>query len=563
LWAAGESQHVAVNHYRTWRAAVEHWPEKHGSEVKPFKRLTYLLDEQGWLFEISNALAKGARSYLDEDGVSGPVMTTGRLERFNRKVGQLTHMHQRNPRAGKNEADWREEELFSDFRERVLYALNVPAEPVVTLEAQIIPEVPVCSCGELLSEPNLQKAIDHQVWDLPLSGARVRLQYQERHYLCPQCAQTSVQSFPRTSGMTPRLLTYLQEQLRGDFNFSTLRRTTGVSKKILETLQENALPVPAQLPENLAALTFKWRRQRRLALFDVTTAAPVTLLAHSDLRQDVTTQELLSFLESPAAGKVKQVWVNDPSWIPSSAARCPEVTFVLDPFSTSQLIKRAATRLQQAFSATLNPGVGRAPIMRKYRSLFIHHPHGDHWRLLDRMDPERHRLYDLRDHLMETYPMVGFGLGRTDSLRLLFDRPMPTTDADLDRWLADTEAEYRQRLQTTTAADQAGLNRAYQALHPLLDHLAPGSRTRQAIVTGARLSPHPVKRQVPKLPKSPGQKKEKAKQQKPAQRQVLNLTSVRRKMQRLSAMSAYQARGELTADWQRLLRATQQWKPHD
>lgn len=559
FWNLDYSQQEAINHYRAWRADVEAWPHQQGSEIKPFRRLTYLLDEQDWLLEVSNALVPETRPTVQGSTKPGRVMTTGRIERFNRQVGLLTHMHQRSPAASKNQKDWHEVEHFMAFRDRVLYSLNVPRQPITTLYARAILDRPThCTCGAALGDAPPLQSRPRRAWDLPLASARVQLHWQCQEFRCPQCNRLIQSDLETEQGMTPRLSDHLCEVLKGDFNLTTLHRATGVSMSLLKDLRKQLVtadPVTISLPRQLAVLTFKWRGSRRLALFDVSNGRAVDLICAQEPYSDIRHSDITQLLTSEQASQVEYVWFHDYFWMPATFPKNRNITFVLDPFSRSLLLKRSLIRLQQAFTATLAPGVARLPWLRRYRTTFLRHPRAYHWRLLDRMEQERDRIYEQRDTLMETQPMVGFGLGRINALRILFEKALPPDDQDLDLWLNQTQLDFEQRLESAAAEQRQHLHKAWQALEPLIQALQPGSQIRQAILVGAQFSPHTVLTVQPRIRLANGKFPPKSKPP-PANKQ--NLATVRREMAHLRSMEAFKAKGDLDSDWSRLRQAVQE-----
>lgn len=551
LWHHQPSQHAAVTHYRKWRAYVAAWPERFGinelkpSRVRPFSTLTHLFDREGWLLEVTNAFADPVMRTTDE-GITwlNGAVSTGRLERINRTAGLLKRLHQRSPRAGGNWMYWQEREFFEAFRERLLYGLNVPPSAVKILHSTRSWTLPTCACGHGLSLPDITARHPRSAWDVPLAGARHHVTWEDWTLHCPACQEVTNLALNAGDGITEDLAGHLHETLRGDYNLTRLQKQTGVSRRVLQTLEAQVpAPEPVPWPEHLAALPFTWRGKRRLALLDVERGTAVTLLAGADLGAHVTPGDLRRALQEPQASHVRKVWVDDPFWIDHGRT---QVTYVLDPFSTSRLLTRALQRLQTAFTRTLSRGVTLTQLMRQYRTTIVRHPDHTHWPTLARQQKARDRILDQRTALKTLYPMLDLGLRAADDLRALIERPEPPGGQDLDQWLGEVNARFEEARRTPKAGREGDADLARKALQPFLDQLQPAHPVRLAVLEGARLSPAPQPKQVINgrvVRKERGQ--------------ALNLTACRREVQALRTLDAFNARGELSQDWARLLRAVQ------
>lgn len=515
--------------FQAWLRTVRKWQGEY--RVKAFGRLITLLDDEGWLLELTNALRPEARPVLEhiqDPGQASKIQarpgvarltSTARVEATNslirRQEGRSPN-HRRVPAKGRDWTGWREEELFERYRARLLYALNTPPPERPTLSSRLLPEV--SPCPDCMAPASAQQArgkgVDRWAWDVPLAHARVQSWWTAQRMQCRACEAHWTLDVSHEGRVTARLHDHLVEALRRDETVHAMQQRTGVSRERLVRLRESLPEVAHEAPANIGALSFLWRGRLRLALFDVVTGRPFELLP------DGSQEALTEWLASAAARPVRHVWVERPDWLP---AEPDGRIWALDPFTAARIFQQAVQALARDITAGMNVSRLRAPPMRRLRRVLTMNAQARRPPLAYRL--EREHLTDLRRRIRREHPEAAHGQTLIALLKWRLRRE--PEEAVIDAWLAEVEGLRR------SARLNPARQRTVRALSLITRHLQPGSVVRAALLAGYRASP----RATPARNEERGER--------------LNLARARRRMKDLRGLRVYRG-----GDWTHLRAVT-------
>lgn len=505
LWDARKDQPSIIREFRTWVRDVAAWRESAQRRIRqerrlhPFRDLIYLLDRETWIIEVTNRNRPEARlvreDLPDPAGVQAPqarpseerFASTGRVEALNRAIRALEQRspnHRRNPFGGADWTMWNEESLFTRYRERLLYALNVPPlrTRTVTRRLEWSPTADA-TCGACAATSGAVVGLTRhtgpkrRAWDVPLAGARVQAEWTAVEDHCPACGAVTRPPDLTDGTVTFELEAYLHAALLGDHTRTGIQVATGVGAGRLRAMEEQIPDTPAgPMPTEIGVLEFRWRRQRRLLITERATGRPVELLSAG--ARDCTPEDLRQWLTQPEQRTVQAVWVEREAWLPTDAEPTGP-RFLMDAYGRGRVIQRAIQALQKDFTNELQVSVRQTPVWRGHRKLLLGNAEPRTWPLLDRVHAAE-RLA-LRGRMLE-HPGLAFGLEMIDLLRQAFGQGVD--HESVTTWLDLLDITTQERLASAPAADRPGIERARRALLRVTEPLKR-SALHDAVLRGA------------------------------------------------------------------------------
>ena len=334
----------------------------------------------------------------------------------------------------------------------------------------------------------------------------------------------------------PGLLIYVRRRLLGDHTLSGLHEATGAPVGLLRRLSLETGDVQAPpLPEAIGVLIFRWRRRQRLLITDIQTGCPVDLLTWED--HDARPEHLHAWLTQPERGGVRQVWVEQPRWLPKGPSSGAGPRYHLDAFERGRVLQRAVQALQRDFTDVIQVGVRRTPGLKGHRKLLLGTPDEGRWPLIDRVHVEERRR--LRQDMLDRAPALAWGLGMIEELRATLTRDVD--EAGLRTWEEYLELCAEEEIARQPGQAQA-LRRAWTALRRLTGPLRE-AELRRAVVARARADGRRVS-----SPEGGPERLEEVGEPEPP----LSLARSRRRLKDLRESQAFRARDDLA--WERLRR---------
>ncbi|GAA5503958.1 hypothetical protein Dxin01_03726 [Deinococcus xinjiangensis] len=513
LWSASRTQREAIDFFQDWVRRVRNWETEYARKdcpVRAFGRLIHLLDQEGWILEVTNTLRPEARltteviadvTHLRAPEARPPenrFASTARVEQLNRQIRDLERYspnHRRNPYAGTDWRRWNEEGLFIKYRQRLLHHLNGPPRGRATYAAQLHQPVNCPNCDERLPVPG--PARWRKVYDLPLGSSPVQLTYQETTWTCLACGTSGSAAPEVTDGITTRLHLYLQRALGEDITLLELQRRTRAPRQLINELVAS-LPEPdqARLPRHLGAVTFFWRGLKCVLVTELKTGKPVALLRHDE--EHFTPACFRAWLTGEYAADVREVWVETEEWLPRENAS--SIRYAFDTFATSRIIQRCRQALRRDFTAPFPVPARRTPAFKDMARVLTASRQPKYHMLTDRIyraERERKREWAMLN------PVLNYGDGLLQQLEeLLIHQP---SDEAIDAWLVEA-GDRKQAAESGLTKEQ--FQQITGALSAIVQKLKPGSATRSAILAGAYFSkqraerPENAEGQLPQLDQS-------------------------------------------------------------
>lgn len=492
LWDRQSTPQVAARQFRVWRAEVQQWNEAARqvgmpTHVRAFGRLIYLLESDGWLLEVTNYLHP--RAYLTPPESSAPTQmpptgdrraSTGRVEALNRTIRLLERRspnHRRAPWAGTDWSRWNEEAQFRRYRERLLWALNVPVVRPPVLPRHLEADTPPCVCGQSLQKVMPARSSPRRSWDVPVAGHRVQACWVEHLLICPACGTQTRHTAGEPGPVTAELRAHLSRALQRGETAHALGVATGAPRSLLTSLLTDLPPAPPQtIPAVIGALPFQRQRQEHVLITDLVTGRPVALLPGRAPRRGP--EVLWAWLSTAAATGVRSVFVEGSRWLPTKPSTA--VSFLFDRFSTARLIQQVTQALQRQYTNALPISTRRTPFMRGHRKLLVQSRDPASWALLDRI--HSHERGNLRAHMLQDAGL-DTALEAIAALHELLRSP-ELTEAALQGWMTQQTAVFRS---VAVGADAAKHQELVQAWKVLQRHTAflQQPAVRRAVLGGA------------------------------------------------------------------------------